>query len=274
MTVDVAQPKRSDRYYKVSFLRSLQIQTRVLRALIIRNVISEYGRANIGFLWVVVEPMLFAIGVLVMWSLFRGAKGDVSLAGFVLSGYIALTLWRRVTSGSSKFARKLTPLRYHRNVTIFDGFIAKVALVTLGGSAAFVAAYVGLRVLGKLEPLDSLAMTMLGWVMMCWLSAAVGANIGLLTEIFEPLSRFLQIFQYLMLPISGVFFLVEWLPPEHRDVVLYVPTVHCYEMMRYGFFGDVFQPYFSIGYIVSFNIVATATGLWSIHRLRYFVTPG
>jgi len=45
-------------------LRSVVIQTRVVGALIMREIITRYGRHNIGFMWVFVEPMMFTAGVL------------------------------------------------------------------------------------------------------------------------------------------------------------------------------------------------------------------
>jgi ABC-type polysaccharide/polyol phosphate export permease len=38
--------------------RGVKVQARVLRALMIRELMMRYGRGNIGFLWLVLEPML------------------------------------------------------------------------------------------------------------------------------------------------------------------------------------------------------------------------
>ncbi|MFN5779339.1 MAG: capsule polysaccharide export ABC transporter permease, partial [Novosphingobium sp.] len=36
-----------------------QVQRRVIGALLLREMLTRYGRNNIGFLWLFVEPMLF-----------------------------------------------------------------------------------------------------------------------------------------------------------------------------------------------------------------------
>ena len=41
---------------------SLRVQGRVLVALLLREMLTRYGRHNIGFLWVFVEPMIFTLG--------------------------------------------------------------------------------------------------------------------------------------------------------------------------------------------------------------------
>ena len=51
-----------------SFLRSLVVQRRVLHALLMRELITRYGRKNLGVLWVFVEPMIFTLGVAAIWT--------------------------------------------------------------------------------------------------------------------------------------------------------------------------------------------------------------
>ena len=50
-----------------TFLQSLHIQRRVISALLKREIITRYGRNNIGFMWLFVEPLvmtLIMLGVL------------------------------------------------------------------------------------------------------------------------------------------------------------------------------------------------------------------
>ena len=49
--------------------QSFVIQMRVIWALTIRELMTRYGRHNIGFLWLFVEPMMFTVGVTALWFL-------------------------------------------------------------------------------------------------------------------------------------------------------------------------------------------------------------
>ena len=51
-----------------TFLASLRIQWRVIRALLMREVITRFGRENVGVLWLIGEPALFTLGVSALWS--------------------------------------------------------------------------------------------------------------------------------------------------------------------------------------------------------------
>ncbi|MCB8828247.1 hypothetical protein LJD47_24875, partial [Escherichia coli] len=80
------------------FFTGLRAQRRVLGALIMREMITRYGRENIGFLWLILEPMILTCGVMLMWTLMRHEAHGLTVTAFVLSGYMPLTLWRHVSS--------------------------------------------------------------------------------------------------------------------------------------------------------------------------------
>ena len=46
--------------------RGFAVQRRVIGALLIREIYSRFGRQSLGFAWVVAEPLVFAVPVLLM----------------------------------------------------------------------------------------------------------------------------------------------------------------------------------------------------------------
>ena len=55
--IDDAQPRRGQ------MREGLRIQARVIGALMMREVHTRYGRENIGYLWLILEPMFLATAV-------------------------------------------------------------------------------------------------------------------------------------------------------------------------------------------------------------------
>lgn len=55
----------------MSSVRALQSHSRVVGALMMRELITRFGRDGLGFLWLVGEPLLFCLGVLGLWALIR-----------------------------------------------------------------------------------------------------------------------------------------------------------------------------------------------------------
>ena len=60
---------------------SFQIQKRVIGALLLREMITRYGRNNLGFLWLFVEPLLVMSIMALIWVL------------FVVPKFLILILW-------------------------------------------------------------------------------------------------------------------------------------------------------------------------------------
>ena len=55
--IDDAQPRRGQ------MREGLRIQARVIGALMMRELHTRYGRENIGYLWLILEPMFLATAV-------------------------------------------------------------------------------------------------------------------------------------------------------------------------------------------------------------------
>jgi ABC-type polysaccharide/polyol phosphate export permease len=59
---------------------------------------------------------------------------------------------------------------------------------------------------------------------------------------------------------------------ELRMVVLFNPTVHCTEMFRAGYFGPEHEWYYSVGYVVSFNMVLMLIALIRVRHVSKTLT--
>ena len=69
--LDVSTPAlESQPYGPTTFLRSLKIQIRVIKALSKRDILSRFGREGLGFLWLFLEPAMFTVGVAALFTFF------------------------------------------------------------------------------------------------------------------------------------------------------------------------------------------------------------
>src|SRR5713226_4637310 len=106
---------------ELSFFRSLAIQSRVLHALLMRELITRYGRDNLGVLWLVGEPMIFTLGVATLWSAAGLSHGTaIPIVAFAVTGYSSVLMWRNAASYCSHGVESNKPLLYHRNVQVID----------------------------------------------------------------------------------------------------------------------------------------------------------
>ena len=187
-----------------SFLASARIQGRIVGALLLRELLTRFGRRNIGFLWLFLEPMLFTAGVLGIWTIYHRAS-PFPLTAFCISGYGTVLLWRNTIGRCGNAVEPNRVLMHHRNVRVIDLFLARIILEIAGASISFLALMTLFTLLGSIAPPDDLAKMILAWALLAWFSASMALIVGPLATISEPFERFWHIFAYLFLPALGAF---------------------------------------------------------------------
>ena len=64
------------------------IHRRVVGALILREMLTRYGRNNIGFLWLFVEPIMFTLIVVGIRSATSSIyQGSIPMVAFAITGW-------------------------------------------------------------------------------------------------------------------------------------------------------------------------------------------
>ena len=136
-----------------SLLRSMAIQRRTLHALMMREVITRFGRNNLGALWLVVEPMLFTLGIATMWNAMGMNHGSsLPIVAFAVTGYSSVLLWRNCAGHSLGAIDENRPLLFHRNVKIIDAFLIRSVLEIFGATASFMILAIAFTLIGWMEP--------------------------------------------------------------------------------------------------------------------------
>jgi capsular polysaccharide transport system permease protein len=251
------------------FIDTAQTQMRVFGAIMLREMMTRYGRENLGFFWLMGEPLILTTLVMITWSILNHDRNNVSIVSFVLTGYSMLTLWRHIISASIRIFRSNAGLLFHRNIHFVDTLLARTLLETTGIGISFTIAYITLYLLGLIGPINDILVLVGAWLLMAWFAFSVGLIIAGLTEIFEVVERFVQPIMYVTLPISGAFFLVEWLPLDVQKLAGYSVLVNLFEMFRGGLLGDkVIFTHWDVYYVVGWSILLTAIGITIAERAR------
>lgn len=238
------------------------VQKRVIGALLMREILTRYGRHNIGFMWIFGEPMLFTLGVTVLWNIMGHHSLDgISITAFVLTGYSTILLWRNMPSRCIGALGPNHSLMFHRQVKPIDVYFSRLILEAFGATISLIILSIVFISADLVEPPKDYLMAFLGWFLLAWYAFALSLFIGALSEQTEIIERIWHILQYLMIPLSGSFFIVESLPKAFQSAALLIPTVNCAEMFREGFFGTSYVWHYDIGYVVIFNMALTLLGL-------------
>lgn len=246
-----------------SFRQSLAIQRRVIWALLMREAITRFGRENLGVLWLILEPMMFTLGVATLWSAAGMSHGSsIPIVAFAITGYSSVLVWRNTVGRCNSGIQQNLNLLYHRNVKVIDVFVTRIVLEMSGATASFIVLAVFFTTIEWIQPPDDLLKVIGGWLMLAWFGAALAILIGAATAYSELVERIWHPMAYLLFPLSGAAFMVEWLPKAGQEVVLLLPMVHGVELIRDGYFGGQVHTHYDMAYMAMANLVLTLAGLW------------
>lgn len=251
------------------FLDSLRIQIRVVGAVMLRELHTRFGRNNIGYLWLVLEPMILAGGV----SAFHFFSGTSAPLGFVAGpfyavGYITYIIFRNNVNRAAGMIESNKPLLFHRNVTLLDISIARVlldAVATLGAMVLILTAFYLLG-LGMTPERPWLILEALA--LMSWLSFGVATFVAGATEFTSLTERIVHPMTYLLIPFSGMFTVMDELPPAFAKLNALFPFPHIADLARMGLKSDFNSTYLNLPYVIIFSAVSTVLGLLMLRMAR------
>jgi capsular polysaccharide transport system permease protein len=241
----------------------------VLKAVIIRDLMMRFGRQHLGFVWTILEPMILCTGVMAVWSMIHEPIiHGVPIIAFVLTGYMPLTLWRHMTNPMARIFRNNSFLLYHRQLSHVHIVLSRAILEFLSTTAALCVIYFVLWSFGVVQWIQDPGLLLASWLFTAWYFGAFGLVIAAWTEIWEPAEKFIGPANYLALPLSGVFFMVDWLPSYAQKLLLLNPPVHCFEMFRAGFFGEDVTVHYDPWYLAAWSLGMTLVGSASVLAVR------
>lgn len=255
------------------FREGWAVQLRVIHALMIRELMTRFGRENIGFLWIMVEPLLFAVLVGIVWRVMKGPEEHgMSVIAFVVTGYIPITLFRHGVSRSVSAFTANGALLYHRQIKVLDFIVVRFIIEIIGGMMAYVFIAVILITLNEFPVPADIGLFLAGWFLYAMVCFSLCLIIAPVSEISEALEKFVPVTTYIMIPFSGLFTMASWLTPSLREYLLWSPFVNGMEMMRKGIWGDEITAYYNIWNPIACSMICMAIGLVLCRRVRRTLT--
>lgn len=253
---------------------SARVQGRVIHALLMREILTRYGRHNIGFLWLFVEPMVFTTGVTTLWTITKSIHGsNLPIVAFALTGYSAVLLWRNMPSRCIGAIEPNLSLMYHRNVRVIDIFTARLVLEGGGATISFVSLSLFYMYIGWIEPPQDILTVVAGWLSIGWFGSALAIFLGALSERTELVEKIWHPLSYLAFPLSGAAFMVDALPVEAQQYILYIPMVNGVELVREGYFGSEVHAHYDLPYLIGACLALTLLAFSQVAIANREITP-
>jgi capsular polysaccharide transport system permease protein len=242
---------------------------RIIWALLLRELSTRYGRDNLGFLWLILEPLVFAGSVSVLWSFLRTPfENGIPIVPFVVTGYLPLILVRQTIGYATGAVRVNSGLLYHRQITPLHIFVGRYLIEFIGVSFAFVVIVGIFNILGLMGLPSNVGLLLEGWFILSLLAFGLAMIAGALAEVLEFMDKIVGVITYIYIPFSGSFIMVAAVAPKFRSAMLFLPFIHCSEMIRRGYFGEFIATYYNAGYALEWAAGFILIGLFLVQFVR------
>ena len=249
--------------------KGFRVQVKVIKALMIRELVTRFGRENIGFLWIMIEPLLFAGLVGLVWTYMKGPESHgMDVVAFVATGYIPLTFLRHSFGKSANIFLANSALLYHRQVKVQDFIFVRVLIEAIGSMMAYIFGGLILGYFGMFPIPANIGSLVAGWGVYVFFVLAICTILAPLSELSEVIEKLVPVTTYIAIPFSGAFSMASWLPQNLRDALMWSPLVSGMELMRYGLFGSVVTPFYDIPKALGISLCCLVIGLILCRRVR------
>lgn len=259
---------------QTSLRQSFIIQSRVIGALLMREVITRFGRKNLGFLWLFVEPLLVTLMIVLLWKFVKADKfSTLNILAFVITGYPLAMMWRNVSRRSIGAISANQSLLYHRNVRVLDTIISRMLLEIAGATIAQILIMGLLILIGWIEQPEDIFYMVIAWILMIFFAIGLGLIICSIAQKFEVFGRIWSTLTFVMLPLSGAFFFVYNLPPQVQEYAKWIPMISGTEMFRHGYFGETIPTYENIQFLIICDLAMILIGLIMVRNFSKGIEP-
>lgn len=249
---------------------------RVVFALMIREIRTRYAKSRLGYANAFVSPLLQKAFMLFgMMALNRQAAYGTSLFLFIWSGLAAFHSFSMIASKSMSSLNIPAGVNFIPTVTLFDFFLARVILefltVTLVSIFGFVCIYLfdtHQAMPSNLGPLFASVglLTMLGM--------GVGMINAVIAYFFNSWKTLWNAFTVVLMFGSAVMRVLEFLPSQIRDLMLWNPIAHGVEYFRLAFYPTYPSYFLDVKYLATCAVLSFLLGFILVRVMRRRLVEG
>ncbi len=250
--------------YSKPFSDSLKQQFAIISALIIREMTTRYGNKFGGYMWAVLDPVLFiAILTAVFSAVAHIPPLGRSFMLFFATGYASFYIYR---STADQVANAVEANRALLNYPVVRPYDAIISRVLLQAATLFV---VNLLLFGAMSFFVAIGPIRMGPILAASaIGLTLGAGVGISNIVWFHLnSTYQHVWGVINRPafmVSGVFFLPETIPLPFREILMWNPLVHLVGLFRMGFYPTYRASYVNLPYVIGLAVFSVVFGLFLV----------
>lgn len=243
------------------------VSTRVISALILREMSGSNGRAIGGYFWAVAEPVLGIALLSALFSFgFRHPPIGTNFAIFYATGLLPFFMFFDISNKVAQSLNFSKALLGYRRVTFFDAIVARTILATLTQLLVGAFVFSGILLLFDTRMLLDIPSLLLSYAMAVALAMSIGTMNAVIMAFLPAWQRVWGVLPRPLLIVSGVVIIPQNVPQPFRDYLWYNPLVHVTGQMRGAFYYTYNTDYVSPLYVFGLCIAIGALSMLFLRR--------
>ncbi len=251
------------------FGEAFLMQGRVLRALLLREASLRLGPHRFGHVLVLTE-MIWVTTILgiIQYLLEHAPPYGKSAIFYIFTGMFPFTLYRNVHVRVAAAVEANRALFSYPAIRPLDAMLARAGLESAFQITAFLLFYVAFVWFGladfpvrPVELLQAIYATIL-------LGFAMGVSGMILRSLWKPWETVDSMIGRALFFASGIFYQVEFLPPQIREILVWNPLVHAIEWVRYCIYPEYFTQILDREYLLGWGLAGSVFGLGMERLIR------
>lgn len=211
----------------------------VLFALFIREVKTRFGERRFGPLWVIGEPLLHLVVLLLVFVFIRTRMmPQVPFELFLVTGLIPYFIFQRTVTGLMASIDANKALFAYRPVKPIDTYITRLILETLIYLCVFVVIIFGFGFFMGLDiTIYHPLMTIGVFFILLAMGFAFGIIASLIVDVFPTAKIIIKVLMMPLYFLSGIMFPLWIVPSQYLSYLQYNPVLHLIELLRESYFS-------------------------------------
>ncbi|MFU1981291.1 ABC transporter permease [Bordetella hinzii] len=217
---------------------SLQINTAVIFALVLREMRTRFGERRMGAFWLLFEPVAHMAVIMFVLTVLRGRHlSGFEYPVFLISGMIPFFLMRNIALRLMDSINANRALFAYPNIKIFDTYVARMIVECALHFCVFAILLVGLwwffdYDVAIYRPIQFFLILCVGIA----LSFGLGLILSVIVEAMPNAKIFIRLLFMPLYFLSGVIIPVWVIPEEYLRWVLWNPWLHIIDSLRWAYF--------------------------------------
>lgn len=216
-----------------------QVFRNVVSALFLRELKTRFGESRLGYLWIIIEPLLHIIMLLVIFGIFRDRMmPQVTFPLFLVTGLVPYFLFKHIVNSLMGSIPANSALFSYKPVRPIAVYVTRTMLEILIYSAVFAVIVIGFLWFGIASVNIAFPLELMGIVLLIVLfSITIGIALSLLVHKVPSVKIAVKIIFTLLYFLSGIMYPLWIIPSEYLVYLEYNPVLHLIELFRESFFA-------------------------------------